>query len=456
MVWHAGARVTFFFLVQVTLRISSFVSRKGLVNPVRNYITLRSRSNRVLRMMSDVEAWLDFSSAVEYRFFDHFPVDGIFGTDEKKNLINSYIEGSSLTTTLLLEIDSKVVDITERIVGAVIEINSVVGQNKALSLVGSVEWIVLRCTGSWQMIPVENLIAACDGTGTKLAVFVTSAENLPGVLFSLELGPHAIILSPDIKLWESYAALKLSSKIKRIPKTAQESSVQTEQSDKNVDRLDHATVTAISSSGIGDRVCIDLIQMLKEGEGLMIGSSSKLLALVHGETFEGEYVPSRPFRVNAGPVHSYVLLADGSTKYLCEVKAGDSVKVVDATATANNGNVLTGRAITVGRCKIESRPMLMISYKLLSSYLTAESNNDVIEKSTFGQIFVQQAETVRLICPISIATTDGIGLDGNSSCVVRHRAVAVTDMQVGELVYVLESKFGTHVGNRISAKVFEK
>ena len=177
MVWHAGARVTFFFLVQVTLRISSFVSRKGLVNPVRNYITLRSRSNRVLRMISDVEAWLDFSSAVEYRFFDHFPVDGIFGTDEKKNLITSYIEGSSLTTTLLLETDSKIVDITERIVGAVIEINSVVGQNKALSLVGSVEWIVLRCTGSWQMIPVENLIAACDGTGTKLAVFVTSVEN---------------------------------------------------------------------------------------------------------------------------------------------------------------------------------------------------------------------------------------------------------------------------------------
>ena len=25
---------------------------------------------------------------------------------------------------------------------------------------------------------------------------------------------------------------------------------------------------------------------------------------------------ARPFRVNAGPVHSYVLMADGSTKYL--------------------------------------------------------------------------------------------------------------------------------------------
>ncbi|CAM9935578.1 unnamed protein product, partial [Sphacelaria rigidula] len=33
----------------------------------------------------------------------------------------------------------------------------------------------------------------------------------------------------------------------------------------------------------------------------------------------------RPFRVNAGPVHSYALLADGSTKYLAELTAGDQV-----------------------------------------------------------------------------------------------------------------------------------
>lgn len=34
---------------------------------------------------------------------------------------------------------------------------------------------------------------------------------------------------------------------------------------------------------------------------------------------------TRPFRVNAGPVHSYALLADGSTKYLSELAAGDQV-----------------------------------------------------------------------------------------------------------------------------------
>ena len=449
MVWYAG--VFFFFIVQVTKRSSSFVSRKGLVNSVRNNIIPISSWNRFLLMMSDVEAWLDFSSPAEYDFLKHFPIDGILGTGEKKDLVNAYT-GSSRTSTLLLEKNSKILDINDRVVGTIIDVNSVVGQNKALSLVGSVEWIALRCTGSWQMIPVENLIAACDGTGTKLAVFVTSVENLPGVLFALELGPHAIILRPDIKLWEAYAELKSSVKSKRIPQKAQESSKQAEQIDRNADRLDHAIVTAISSGGIGDRVCIDLIQMLKEGEGLMIGSSSKLLALVHGETFEGEYVPSRPFRVNAGPVHSYVLLADGSTKYLCEVKAGDSVQVIDATASY--GNKLTGRAVTVGRCKIESRPMLMISYKVTSRFEAAESDSDVTEKPTLGQVFLQQAETVRLICPLDVTSKNGE--NDKSSGVVRHKAVAVTDMKVGEHVYVLESKFGTHVGNRISAKVFEK
>lgn len=34
---------------------------------------------------------------------------------------------------------------------------------------------------------------------------------------------------------------------------------------------------------------------------------------------------TRPFRINAGPVHSYTLLADGSTKYLAELEAGDQV-----------------------------------------------------------------------------------------------------------------------------------
>lgn len=49
------------------------------------------------------------------------------------------------------------------------------------------------------------------------------------------------------------------------------------------------------------------------------------LVLIHAETVESGFVPPRPFRVNAGPVHSYVLMADQSAKYLSELKPGDVV-----------------------------------------------------------------------------------------------------------------------------------
>jgi 3-dehydroquinate synthase II len=39
---------------------------------------------------------------------------------------------------------------------------------------------------------------------------------------------------------------------------------------------------------------------------VLVGSSAKALCLVHGETLATPFVPARPFRVNAGPVHSYV------------------------------------------------------------------------------------------------------------------------------------------------------
>jgi 3-dehydroquinate synthase class II len=46
-------------------------------------------------------------------------------------------------------------------------------------------------------------------------------------------------------------------------------------------------------------VCIDLVRLLLDTEGILVGSSAKALCLVHGETFSSEFVPSRPFRVNA-------------------------------------------------------------------------------------------------------------------------------------------------------------
>ena len=55
----------------------------------------------------------------------------------------------------------KILDNDSRIVGIVVYIGEAEDQHKALALVGSVEWIVLRFeAGAWQMIPVENLVSA--------------------------------------------------------------------------------------------------------------------------------------------------------------------------------------------------------------------------------------------------------------------------------------------------------
>lgn len=37
-----------------------------------------------------------------------------------------------------------------------------------------------------------------------------------------------------------------------------------------------------------------------------MGSSAKALCLVQAEVLSSPFVPPRPFRINAGPVHSYV------------------------------------------------------------------------------------------------------------------------------------------------------
>ena len=63
-------------------------------------------------------------------------------------------------------------------------------------------------------------------------------------------------------------------------------------------------------------------------------------------------MPTRPFRVNAGALHSYVLGPDNRTNYLSELGSGSTVLAVDAKGRT--------RLVTVGRAKIESRPLLTI------------------------------------------------------------------------------------------------
>ena len=171
----------------------------------------------------------------------------------------------------------------------------------------------------------------------------------------------------------------------------------------------------IKEGGVGDRICVDLIDLLNEGEGMLVGSSSNSLVLVHGETVESEYVPPRPFRVNAGPPHAYVNMADGTTKYLSELKTGDDIQLTNAEGVQ--------RSATIGRLKIEIRPMILIRW--------------IDENNKEGSMFLQQAETVRVI-----------GED--------KRPKSITALKKGDSILGWCQKGARHIGAEISSNVSER
>jgi 3-dehydroquinate synthase II len=170
-----------------------------------------------------------------------------------------------------------------------------------------------------------------------------------------------------------------------------------------------AQITDIKEVGDGERVCVDTASMLHRGEGMLIGSRSNFMFLVHNESVGSSFTSPRPFRVNAGAVHCYTISPDGTTKYLSELETGAEVLVINAHGKA--------RRATVGRSKIERRPMLMIK---------AQVGDEV------GGIIAQDAETIRFVRP-----------DGH--------LVSVTHLKKGDWVLVhAKGATGRHFGMEVA------
>ncbi len=303
-----------------------------------------------------------------------------------------------------LEIDGAALYIDGRQVGRVVDVGNSDGQAKARSMSGSVEWILLEL-GEWKMIPIENIIAACDGVPTKVAARISSPEQVLGAAFALQIGVDAILVSEDILPTALIAKSQRGENTEDVENLVQTGNVS----------LTEIEIIEVKEGGIGDRVCVDLTSLLEIGEGMLVGSSAASMVMVHGETVESEFVPTRPFRVNAGAAHSYILMADGSTSYLSEVSMGDEVMVVNS----NGGS----RAATVGRVKIEKRPFILFRWK-------DENNNE-------AGALLQQAETVRLV---------------SSST----QLVSITELVKETILLGWTGGVGRHIGTPISAKVTER
>jgi len=247
----------------------------------------------------------------------------------------------------------------------------------------------------WEIIPVENILAQV----TDVALECESLDRARLAAGILERGADTIVVLPEAAgdLKAIVAELKLSQG--RL-------------------ELSRAVVTEIVSAGLGHRVCVDTISMLRRGQGMLIGNSSAFTFLVHAETESNPYVAARPFRVNAGAVHAYAQLPGDKTCYLEELSAGREVLVVSADGSTS--------LATVGRVKVEVRPMLKITAEV-----TAPDGS-----KTSGQVFLQNAETIR------VTGTDG-------------RPISVVTLKPGDEILCRTDVAGRHFGMRIREDIKE-
>jgi len=260
----------------------------------------------------------------------------------------------------------------------------------AKAVESSCDYIILDCP-DWKVIPLENVIAMTREK-TKLLAKVSCAKDAKLALETLELGADGVVLK--------------ASSIKEIAETA---AITKEQALKI--ELVPAKVVELKQIGTGARVCVDTCDLMKLGEGILVGCQSSGFFLVQAEVHESPYVETRPFRVNAGPVSLYTLSSFSKTRYLSELKAGDDVLIVD-----REGKV---RSTHVGRVKIEWRPMLLIE---------AECKGRRIKT------IAQNAETIRLV--------------------TRESSKSVAELKAGDevLVYITEER-GRHFGTLVKEEM---
>ncbi len=113
-----------------------------------------------------------------------------------------------------------------------------------------------------------------------------------------------------------------------------------------------ARVTEVASLGMGDRVCVDTCTWIEGSRGLLVGNSSAGLFLVCAENVPNPYVLPRPFRVNAGAVHSYCRVPGGAPPTCPTSRPGPA-----CWCGRREGQ---GEIAYVGRVKVERRPLLLV------------------------------------------------------------------------------------------------
>lgn len=170
-------------------------------------------------------------------------------------------------------------------------------------------------------------------------------------------------------------------------------------------------VTSIKEIGEGMRVCIDFVDILDPDDSLFVGNTGHGYVQVLSENRHSPGYPPRPFRINCGSYHQYLYQKEKSM-YLHEVSAGEDMAVVKQNLE---------RILSVGRVKIEKRPLLRIECQ------GEQPVTATLQKST--SVYV-------------VEETRG--------------AVSIVDLAEGDKISCLPDTPGRHLGEKIDEIIIEK
>lgn len=203
-------------------------------------------------------------------------------------------------------------------------------------------------------IPYELLLAKAEGKNTKILRNIP-VKGLTGIIDTVDQSLNAFST-----MEQGIGVLFKTQHLNSIETLSNRLS-QRQSSQLN---LVAATVEEVQHTGLGHRVCVDTTSLMTAEEGMIIGSTGWGGVFVCSETHYLPHMNLREFRVNAGGVHSYIWGPNNNVMYLSEMKAGSEVLCTDT-----NGDT---RVITVGRAKIERRPLIKIRCSVSLDLLSPE------------------------------------------------------------------------------------
>ncbi|MDH1107704.1 3-dehydroquinate synthase II [Pseudomonas otitidis] len=259
-------------------------------------------------------------------------------------------------------------------------------------------WILFRDPTN---IPLELVIASLQPTSTVLMKEIKAPTDVDDAIVSygvMEYGAEGVIFSPrDHGVMSEFLARMSQA-----------------QSYANLN-IQVGTVIDSRPVGMGYRACIDAATLFEPDEGMLVGSTSQGGVLCCPEVYFLPYMELRPFRVNAGAVHSYVFNTDNRTDYMSELKAGSPIMIVNS-----KGRV---RRAAVGRMKIEQRPLRLIEVEFPGK----ERVNVLMQDDWHVRIFSDAAK------PLNIS-----------------------ELKPGDKVLGYVTEPGRHVGIKINESIIEK